>query len=40
MISVKSVFSIKKLKKETGNIEHKPLNRGRKPKITNEEIEK
>lgn len=39
MISLSSVFNIKRLKKETGNIEHRPLNRGRKAKITDEEIE-
>jgi transposase len=40
MISVSSVFQIKRLKKETGSIDHRPLNRGRKPKITEEEITK
>ena len=40
MISISSIFQIKKLKKETGSTDHRPLNRGRKPKLTNEEMEK
>jgi len=40
LISKTSVFRIKKLKSETGSTEHRPLNRGRKPKITNEEMKK
>jgi len=40
MISVSSVYRIKKIKLETGSVEHRPLNRGRKPKITNKETEK
>lgn len=40
MISVASVYRIKRIKLETGSVEHKPLNRGRKAKITNEETEK
>lgn len=38
MISRDSVIRIQKLKKETGSVEHRPLNRGRKPKITADEI--
>ena len=40
LISVASVYRIKKIKLETGSVDHKLLNRGRKPKITNEETEK
>lgn len=38
MISRDSVIRIQKLKKETGSVDHRPLNRGRKPKITAEEM--